>query len=460
MRLSLITFLFFLFGSVFAQEKMHVSQIIISGNKITKESTILRELSFAKGDSITSKQLIEKIESSKKNIEKQWLFNFTEIDFEIVNKSFVVSIEVIERWYIWPYPILEISERNFNVFYDSLKQSHFQDFSKLNYGIFLNFYNFRGRNELLKLKFRKGYREHYLFDYNIPYLNKEKTIGVNLILEYFRMKKFHYQTRNNELSYFSEDNFKLQDFKKSISFQYKSGLFSSHKIMFENSKYTIPDKPILNQSYYIPSIDNEFILNKFQYIFENEKRNSISYPTEGNYEMAQLELLKAYENDFQNIVLTTKMEKHFNLSRRFLTGFSLKSKISLNDSLPYILNESLGYEDYLRGYEYYVMDGNHYGLAKTAFKYNLIPKKLLQVPYIKMEQFKKSYYSLYLSIFADLGVVYDKYTDSSNSLNNQLLFSQGVSLDFVTYYDKLMRFEISKNHLNEWGVFLHFSNPF
>ena len=77
-----------------------------------------------------------------------------------------------------------------------------------------------------------------------------------------------------------------------------------------------------------------------------------------------------------------------------------------------------------------------------------------------MEQFEKSYYSLYLSIFADMGVVYVKYTKESNKLNNRFLYSQGIGLDFVTYYDKLMRLELSRNHLKEWGVFLHFSNPF
>ena len=49
---------------------------------------------------------------------------------------------------------------------------------------------------------------------------------------------------------------------------------------------------------------------------------------------------------------------------------------------------------------------------------------------------------------------------SSKSLANTFLWSSGVSLDYVTYYDKLLRIEFSINHLGEKGVFLHFSNPF
>ena len=59
-----------------------------------------------------------------------------------------------------------------------------------------------------------------------------------------------------------------------------------------------------------------------------------------------------------------------------------------------------------------------------------------------------------------MGVVIDNQYADQNALNNSFLFSQGVSLDFVTYYDKLLRLEYSRNHLNEWGFFIHFSNPF
>ena len=120
----------------------------------------------------------------------------------------------------------------------------------------------------------------------------------------------------------------------------------------------------------------------------------------------------------------------------------------------------MGFEDYLRGYEYYVFDGEHFVIAKTAIKYELVPKQKLDIPYFKIEQFKKSYYSIYLSIFADMGVVIDKQYEIENKLNNTFLSSQGVSFDYVTYYDKLIRLEFSRNHLNDWGFFIHFSNPF
>ena len=336
MRFFSSIFFLLLSYSLLAQEKFVVSDIQIIGNKVTKEATVLRELSFAKGDTLSLQELAQRFEESKRNIEKQWLFNFIDFQYEL-DTNLVVKISTVERWYVWPYPIFEISERNFNVFYDSLKMSNFKDYSKLNYGVFLNVYNFRGRNEQLLLKYRRGYREHYLFDYNIPYFNKKKTIGINLKVEYFRMKKFHFKTNNNQLEYFEQEGTFFKEFKKSAAILYKPALRSSHKFIFENSNYQIPDSNLLTKDAFLPNSLTNFTVNELQYQFEYEKRNSISYPTKGSYHLAQIQLFDGWKNPYRNIVFSAKKENHYKVNQDFLFGYSLKAKTSLNDSLAYIL---------------------------------------------------------------------------------------------------------------------------
>ena len=114
-----------------------ISKIIITGNKITKESIILRELSFKKGDLIDIAKLKKIEDESKVNLTNLNLFNFITISNTVNEKNIIILIEVIERWYIWPYPILEISERNFNVWWDEFKSSNYSDFSRFNYGLSL-----------------------------------------------------------------------------------------------------------------------------------------------------------------------------------------------------------------------------------------------------------------------------------------------------------------------------------
>ena len=460
MRL-IITFLIVIIAfTSYSQEVFRVNSIKIEGNKVTKRATVLRELSFQVGDSLTLKEFNEKLKQSELNIGNQWLFNFVDIITDFNQNEIDVKIEVTERWYVWPYPILEISERNFNVFWDRLQKSNYTDFSRINYGVFLNWYNFRGRNELLKLKFRKGYKEHYLFEYDIPYINKNKTLGTILNIELFRMKQFQYLTINNALLYQSYNDQYFLNWNSTLTFQYKKNLNLTHRLSIKHSWLEVPeDIQTLNPNF-LGNENNEFEFSTLEYHYENEKRNSISYPTKGSFNEVLISAYRGKNDNFKNIKFVLKSENHFKLYERWFLGNSIKGKAQTNTKLPYILNESLGFEDYLRGYEYYVFDGEHFAMAKSAIKYELVPKQKLEIPYFKMDQFKKSYYYIYLSIFADMGVVIDKQYEIENELNNNLLFSQGVSLDYVTYYDKLLRLEFSKNHLNEWGVFIHFSNPF
>ncbi len=451
---------FCFFQPLKAQDLFIINTIDVEGNKVTKSSTILRELSFKEGDTLSLNEFHAKVNQSELNISSQWLFNFIDFVPTFTHDKIDVLIKVVERWYVWPYPILEISERNFNVFWDSLKQSNFTDYSRLNYGVFLNWYNFRGNNELLKLKFRKGYKEHYLFEYDIPYINKNKTLGTIVLFEWFRMKQFHYNTINNKLLYTQLENEHLNSWNASFCLQLKSNLNTIHRFIIQQSEVNYPKQvPLLNESF-LPFESSVFQYSKMEYHYENEKRNSISYPIKGSFNEVLLSYYNGTKNDFQNLSIVAKTEHHFSLGTGLFFGQSLKFKFQTNTQLPYVLNESLGFEDYLRGYEYYVLDGEHFGISKTALKYELIPKTKLHLPYFKMDQFKKAFYSVYFSIFADMGMVTNQQHKDINPLNNTFLSSQGVGLDFVTYYDKLIRLEYARNHLNEWGFYIHFSNPF
>ncbi len=217
--------------------------------------------------------------------------------------------------------------------------------------------------------------------------------------------------------------------------------------MENNSNYLSNDKK--NGSYY-----------KATYSFENEQRDYITYPLHGHYLYFELSKNFSGSSPVNHFEVTGKVENHLNPIRRLYIGSSFKAKVSSEDYQPYFSQEGFGFKDYVRTYEFYVIDGQHLWLSKTVIKYQLIGKTKFDVPYIKMSQFNKSHFSLYLSVFADVGYVIDKQTNTENPLANSLLFGKGISLDYVTYYDKLLRIEFGINRLGEKGIFLHFSNPF
>ena len=76
-------------------------------------------------------------------------------------------------------------------------------------------------------------------------------------------------------------------------------------------------------------------------------------------------------------------------------------------------------------------------------------------------KFKSLQYAFYLNAFFDMGFVDNMYPmpELNNDLENTLLIGYGIGLDFVTYYDIVLRFEYSVNRMGEHGFYLHFRAP-
>ena len=69
----------------------------------TKIKTILRELYFAKGDTVNKTELTKLIQKSKENLQNTSLFTTIKIDV-VYPDSLTANVYILleERWYYWP----------------------------------------------------------------------------------------------------------------------------------------------------------------------------------------------------------------------------------------------------------------------------------------------------------------------------------------------------------------------
>ena len=114
----------------------------------------------------------------------------------------------------------------------------------------------------------------------------------------------------------------------------------------------------------------------------------------------------------------------------------------------------------MRGYEYYVIDGEHYALGRANVIFSLIKPRTHRVEMIPLESFRTLYFALYVNAYTDLGHVWDSRYADRNFLANNWMNGHGIGLDLVTSYDQVVRAEYSLNGLGEHGFFLHFTQPF
>lgn len=435
-----------------------IGSITLAGNKVTKPHIILRELTFKENDTIKRTDLVKEIEKSKENLLNTSLFNFVTIDTaQAPGGRTNIAITVTERWYTWPVPIFEIAERNFNTWWET------RNFSKANYGFYLVRDNFRGRKESLSFKFRFGYSEQFGISYSVPYLNKKQSHGLGMGVSYTRTHEIPYKTINNKLLYFKNpDKYIRTDFSSRITYSYRQGHYNTHLAELRYYSGAIDDTVLTRTTDYFLANETNMKYLTAIYEFRRDFRDSKVYPLKGYYFSLDvvkmgLGLLKNEQLDIFSLEGTIK--RYWPLPHRLYLASSVKGKVSTGTRQPYSVQRALGYSDYVRAYEYYVIDGQSYGLLKTSLRYELIKPRTQQIPYLRLEKFNKFHYAMYVGVFSDLGYVDDDINYQFNDLANTLLFGTGVGMDFVTYYDTIFRLEYSFNKRGENGVFIHFSSP-
>ena len=435
-----------------SNNKIIIKKINITGNKITKNNIIIKELTFEIGDTIASNKLDSLCKKSEENLMNSSLFNFVTVKYTTSDNSAEININLVEQWYIWPIPIFEHADRNLSSFF------HNGDWSRINYGAFLAVYNFRGRKEVLKFKIRFGYKEQYGFMYSKPNLDKAQKHGLTVESSYFRQHEIAYATQNNQLEYYRNDNeFTKTSIRATLGYQYRQTLYTYHKISLQYNNILINDSvAIKNPEYLGDSVTNTQYLN-LSYGFTNDKRNYIYYPTKGHYFHTSISYKGFVFKETNVAYIKTKFSWYKPLVNRLFFGQTFSGKLSNNYEQPYYLIEGFGYADMLRGYEYYVIDGNNNILIKNNLRFNILKRKDFKLGFIPWEQFNKSYLAIYLNTYFDIGYVYNKYepANTTNTMVNSWQYSGGIGLDLVTYYDTVFRIEYSINKFGESGFFIH-----
>ncbi|MET0462833.1 MAG: hypothetical protein ABW007_06755, partial [Chitinophagaceae bacterium] len=121
---------------------------------------------------------------------------------------------------------------------------------------------------------------------------------------------------------------------------------------------------------------------------------------------------------------------------------------------PYYNRRLLGYSStFMQGYEYYVVDGVAGGYLKASATRRLLnfnlnfkgTKKLapLRIPV-----------NIYGRVYGNTGYIYDP-QPGKNFLANRMLFSSGIGIDIVTFYDFVFKLDWSFNQLGQNGLFFH-----
>ncbi len=432
-----------------------ITSINIEGNKRTKDKIILRELNFGLHDTIKVIDIQETLAKSRQQVLNISLFNKVTITSEGNGPGkIIIQIVVEERWYIFPVIIFELADRNFNVWW--IEQN--KDLSRTEYGIKFYHENFRGRNEKLKLVLQAGYTEKYELFYTIPFIDRRQIHGTKFFISYSKNKQIAYESAMNKQVFVKTEDYIRNRFYTGVTFSRRKTICNAHYLKFEFQSNSIHDTVIhMNDNYF----GNGNTLQRYLYIeyrFEDDRRDIKYYPLNGS----KTEILLSKRglgifNDVDIYEITAGISKYWQLSDKEFFAAKMKARFSFPQQQPYYNQDGLGFgQDFVRGYEYYVVESQHYGLFRATLKHRLFSTSLKNTPLIPLKQFKTIPIAAYFKLFADVAYAHEQFHRSTNIMNNGFLPGWGVGIDFTSYYDIVVRVEYSFNNLFEKGLYLHF----
>ncbi len=434
-----------------AEDSLVVTKIYVTGNKKTKPKIILNELLFNHNEKIATQKVYDLVGRSRQNLKNTSLFNFVYIDYWLVSKHEIeFEIKVDERWYFWALPIFEHADRNFSAF---LKKG---DLSRMNYGIYLKRLNFRGMNETFKLKLRVGYLNEVQLLYKTANHNNKPSWGT--VFKYHVNNQVSYNILNNEPIYIKSNNEILQQkWMSRLFLNYRHNFFHRHGITVGYNSFHINDTLAKLNPDYLLFGNTSLTYLSLGYTYKFDKRDNKVYPLKG--QMIEGTLMQSglglATRDYANFSVDVKYQQYGKVNGRFYYGLNLGGIVNTADKKPFIINSELGFNAFLNGYEYNVIDGGSFAYSKQKLSFELIPTKTFNFNFINLNQFSKIHYALYLKVFADTGYVYKRNANITNTLSNSFLHSYGFGLDLVTYYDKVLSVNYSVNKFGVSGIFAH-----
>ncbi|MEO6669212.1 MAG: POTRA domain-containing protein [Ferruginibacter sp.] len=437
-----------------SSSKIYVSSISITGNKRTKDYIIQREMKFKAGDSIPAARLFDLVEQSRALIHNTSLFSEVELTPVLISASELeVKIRVLEKIYIYPTPQFKLVDRNIN---EWLKTYH-ADLNRVEYGAKFAHYNFSGRGDKLRIYLLNGYARAVSFSYSAPYSNGALNEGFSVTGSYLQNRRFNYKTDStNKLVEFKKDGFVKNTLVLGVSYQRRRGFFKRNIYSVFYNFINVNDSVVTTayNPHYINSTRSSVGYIDLQYEYQYSNTNNVNYPLKGK--IIKATILKrgiGFSGGVNMLSLDGGLAWYFPHKKNWYSSVELRANIKLPFEQPFINQNELGYRElYLRGLEYYVIDGVAAAVSKYTVKKKLVsfyiplPFGIKKIPRIPFTIFAKTY--------ADMGFSYNK-KEFDTQLGNRFLYTGGFGIDIISLYDTKLGVEYSFNQLGENGLFLH-----
>jgi outer membrane protein assembly factor BamA len=427
-----------------------IKDILITGNHKTKTFVVLRELPFKADEQYPLNELVDKFTKTKQRLMNTGLFRSVVVSLKSLRGFDVnISIEVKERWYIYPIPLVKTVDRNLNEWVVTQKM----DMSRINYGLKLTYKNFTGRNDRLYVNLVNGFTKQVVLRYDGLYLDNKLKWTANMNVAWGKNHEIVYNTVNDkQVAYKSNDKFVNSFLRTQLEVIYRPAIKTRHIFGIGYSFEDVADTLFhLNPTYSFQHNAVRYPEIYYRMVHYNVDMNV--YPKKGYIADAML-LKKGICSDVNLWQLSAMGSGFWPLNSKYFFNLRVAGMLKLPFKQTFVTKQMLGYNNmFMQGYEYNVVDGVAGGYTKASMVRQIF-NTALRIPSKKFDRLNNIPIALYAKVYGNTGYIYNP-DPGYNNLSNRLLYTGGVGLDIVLFNDVVIKLEYSVNQFGKKGLFVH-----
>ncbi|MEJ7678778.1 MAG: POTRA domain-containing protein [Segetibacter sp.] len=381
-----------------------ISDIIVTGFKKTKLYIIQREIPFKKGEYILRPDL-----TSKLNLCKQQLINttlFVDVDVKPVmldsNHAFI-QINVKERWYLFPIPYFRIVSRNFNTWW--VEENH--NLNRVEYGLKFMQNNVTGRKDNVNIWLISGFTQQFSLRYENPNIDNKLKHGINIGFGMKRNRELNYgmdSIKPNKIGFVKhDDRFIINQNYIDFAYTYRPAIKTRHAIKASYVNIGIDDSVIKLNPHYFGSSATRLKYAELSYTLSYTNVDYIPYPLKGF--SGEASIYKRFGTNSNFWQIGGRGNYNIKLSPASFIQLQAAGLLRYPFNQPYISNNLMGSSDlYMRGLEYYVIEGVAGGVARATVKNEILSLNVRNL--IRSKTHDKIPFRVFLKAYGDLGYSY------------------------------------------------------
>ncbi len=398
-----------------------VDSVVITGNKQTKDFVVLREMTLRPGVPITRRA----IQYDQERIYSLRLFNQVRIAVTPTSPGKAsIRVDVSERWYVFPFPVFGIRDR---------------DWKKFFFGLGILHSNFLGRNEKLYGVGVLGYDPSLSLMYRNPFLDVDGSAFLEARAAYNKVRN------KSILAQDGTDNYDERHVSIGLTGGKRLGIEHTFwmSLGFEYVEVTqfLPGRTIS------PNGRDRYPVASLGYSYDT--RDLGEYPSEGTYVGGAVTKYGIPAENIDYARYSFDLKHFLPLPGSFVLAGRTYGDFVAGGIVPPYSHDYFGYGNRIRGHFKEVVEGEELLGGTVELHYPLLGARYITVSRLPAE-FSVWRFGVTAALFADAGTVWMRGTPLAL---NRLLKGYGAGIHFLLPYSFILRTEYALDEVRH-GEFI------